>query len=95
MKKTLYRTYYKNPLSAGDFPDPSIVAVRDKGYYAYATHDAFSPTISNILCSHSWDLTHWSDPVGALVEMPCSERPKAGSRIATKYLPNLYDKTRA
>jgi arabinan endo-1,5-alpha-L-arabinosidase len=70
MKKTLYKTYYKNPLSAGDFPDPSVIAVRDKGYYAYATHDAFSPTINNILCSHSWDLTHWSDPVGALVEMP-------------------------
>jgi arabinan endo-1,5-alpha-L-arabinosidase len=70
MKKTLYRTYYKNPISAGDFPDPSIIAVRDKGYYAYATHDEFSPTINNILCSHSWDLTHWSDPVGALIAPP-------------------------
>ena len=70
MKKTLYRTYYQNPLSAGDFPDPSIIAVRDKGYYGYATHDEFSPTLNNILCSHSWDLTHWSEPVGALLAPP-------------------------
>jgi arabinan endo-1,5-alpha-L-arabinosidase len=70
MKKTLYKTYYQNPLTASDFPDPSIIAVRDKGYYAYATHDAFSPTLNNILCSHSWDLTHWSEPVGALAAAP-------------------------
>lgn len=61
---------YQNPLIATDFPDPSVLATGAGLYYAYATHDQFSPTPANILLSHSRDLIHWSEPVGALLEPP-------------------------
>ena len=61
---------YTNPLINNDFPDPSVIEVRGKGYFAYATHDEFSPTINNILVSHSWDLVNWSAPKGALLSPP-------------------------
>jgi arabinan endo-1,5-alpha-L-arabinosidase len=63
-------TYYTNPLSNDDFPDPSVIEVKGKGYYAYGTHDEFSPTINNILIKHSWDLVHWSESTGALLHPP-------------------------
>lgn len=61
---------YINPLTNNDFPDPSVIEVQRLGYFAYATHDDFSPTINNILVRHSWDLVHWSEPEGALLEPP-------------------------
>ena len=64
------QTEYTNPLLPTDFPDPSVIAVPGVGYFAYATHDAFSPTIPNILLSHSPDLVHWSEPTGALTRAP-------------------------
>ena len=64
------QSMYTNPVVNDDFPDPSIIKVEGKGYFAYATHDAFSPTLNNILVRHSWDLIHWSEAVGALVEPP-------------------------
>jgi arabinan endo-1,5-alpha-L-arabinosidase len=62
--------YYTNPVIDADFPDPSIIAVPGSGYFAYATHDEFSPTINNILVRHSPDLIHWSEAKGALAEPP-------------------------
>ena len=47
-----------------------MIATGQGLYYAYATHDQFSPTPANILLSYSHDLIHWSEPVGALVEPP-------------------------
>lgn len=64
------QTYYTNPLINDDFPDPSVIEVKNHRYYAYATHDEFSPTINNILVKHSWDLIHWSQVEGALVSPP-------------------------
>ena len=64
------KTSYINPLSQDDFPDASIIKIENKGYFAYATHDEFSPTINNILVKHSWDLIHWSESKGALLESP-------------------------
>lgn len=61
---------YKNPLVNADFPDPSVIAVKEGGYFAYATHDEFSPSLTNILLRHSWDLIHWSEPKGALKYPP-------------------------
>ncbi len=61
---------YQNPLLPTDFPDPSVLALPQGGYVAYATHDDFSPTLNNILLSRSQDLVHWSEPVGALAEPP-------------------------
>lgn len=61
---------YTNPVIDADFPDPSVIYVDGQGYYAYGTHDCFSPTINNILICHSHDLIHWSQPEGALKEMP-------------------------
>ena len=70
MKNDLYQTYYTNPVLPGDFPDPTVIAVEGEGYFAYATHDEFSPTQNNILVSHSWDLVTWSKPEGALNAAP-------------------------
>ncbi|MEX8546715.1 MAG: glycoside hydrolase family 43 protein [Mucilaginibacter sp.] len=61
---------YINPLINADFPDPSVIYVSGDGYYAYATHDAPSPTVNNIQLSYSKDLISWTKPEGALVEPP-------------------------
>ncbi|GAB3781410.1 hypothetical protein GCM10028818_35450 [Spirosoma horti] len=61
---------YQNPLVATDFPDPSVLLVSREGYYAYATHDQFSPTQANILLRRSPDLIHWSEATGALASPP-------------------------
>ena len=63
------QTQYKNPLLRTDFPDPSVIAT-DQGYFAYATHDEFSPTLPSILMSHSPNLIHWSEPKAALLHPP-------------------------
>src|SRR4051794_34431970 len=70
MPQQLFQTWYTNPLVNGDFPDPSVIFVEGRGYFAYGTHDAFSPTLNNILVSHSPDLIRWSKPQGALTEAP-------------------------
>lgn len=70
MEPPLTPTYYTNPLAPDDFPDPSVLAVPGQGYFAYATHDEFSPSLNNILVKHSWDLMHWSAATGALVAPP-------------------------
>lgn len=70
MAQQLLQTDYTNPIINDDFPDPSIIYVKDRGYFAYATHDIFSPTINNILIRHSTDLVHWSEAKGALVSPP-------------------------
>jgi arabinan endo-1,5-alpha-L-arabinosidase len=69
-KPQVLQTAYTNPLSADDFPDPSVVKVSGKGYYAYATHDQFSPSVNNILVKHSNDLVNWSPAKGALLAPP-------------------------
>lgn len=58
MQQELFETHYTNPLIAEDFPDPRIIEVGGQVYFAYATHDEFSPSINNILVKHSWDLVH-------------------------------------
>lgn len=70
MPQQLLQSYYTNPLTADDFPDPCVIEVEGQGYYAYATHDEFSPTINNILIKHSRDLVHWSESAGALLTPP-------------------------
>ncbi|MEP6596249.1 MAG: family 43 glycosylhydrolase [Ginsengibacter sp.] len=69
-RKEPLQTTYINPLVNDDFPDPSVIELPGLGYYAYATHDEFSPTINNILVRHSWDLINWSEAEGALTEPP-------------------------
>jgi arabinan endo-1,5-alpha-L-arabinosidase len=61
---------FKNPLINADFPDPSLIFVPGEGYYAYGSHDEFSPTINNIQVSFSKDLENWSKPSGALSQLP-------------------------
>lgn len=70
MQQDFVQTYYTNALTEEDFPDPRIIEVEEQGYFAYATHDEFSPTINNILVRHSWDLVHWSPSEGALLYPP-------------------------
>jgi arabinan endo-1,5-alpha-L-arabinosidase len=70
MQSSLFKTYYANPLTNEDFPDPRIIYVEGEGYYAYATHDEFSPSINNILVKHSRDLVNWSETKGALLAPP-------------------------
>ncbi len=70
MQQELFQTYYTNPLTADDFPDPRIIEVKGQGYFAYATHDEFSPTINNILVKHSLNLVDWSESKGALLFPP-------------------------
>jgi arabinan endo-1,5-alpha-L-arabinosidase len=69
MEQELLQTYYTNPLTNEDFPDPRIVEVKGQGYFAYATHDEFSPTLNNILVKRSMDLVHWSESKGALIPL--------------------------
>lgn len=61
---------YNNPVINADFPDPSVIYVPGDGYYAFGTHDEFSPTINNIQVSQSQDLINWTEPKGALIEPP-------------------------
>ena len=70
MKNKLIQTTYTNPLTQDDFPDASVIYIENEGYFAYATHDEFSPTINNILVKHSWDLIHWKETKGALLAPP-------------------------
>jgi arabinan endo-1,5-alpha-L-arabinosidase len=70
MQPQYLQTYYTNPLTTDDFPDPRIIEVKDEGYFAYATHDDFSPTINNILLKHSFNLVDWSESSGALLSPP-------------------------
>ncbi|HZG25916.1 MAG TPA: family 43 glycosylhydrolase [Chitinophagaceae bacterium] len=70
MEQELLQTYYTNPLTNEDFPDPRIIEVKGQGYFAYATHDEFSPTLNNILVKRSMDLVHWSESKGALISPP-------------------------
>ena len=46
---------YTNPVIAGDFPDPSVIRVREH-YYAAATTGGWSPFFS---IAHSKDLVNW------------------------------------
>jgi len=64
------QTTYTNPVINADFPDPSVIYVPGDGFYAYATHDEFSPTVNNIQLCRSDDLINWSKPEGALAEPP-------------------------
>lgn len=61
---------YINPIINDDFPDPSVIYVEGNGYFAYATHDDFSPTLNSILVRHSPDLIHWSAAEKALIASP-------------------------
>src|SRR5689334_1982097 len=70
MQQHLSKTSYINPLTHDDFPDASILEVKGKGYFAYATHDEFSPSLNNVLVKHSWDLINWSASTGALLSPP-------------------------
>ena len=70
MQQSLFHTSYTNPLTNDDFPDASVIHVPGEGYFAYATHDEFSPTINNILVKHSWDLINWGEAFGALLSPP-------------------------
>jgi arabinan endo-1,5-alpha-L-arabinosidase len=70
MSQNAVQTSYTNPLCHADFPDPRVIYVEGEGYFAYATHDQFSPTLNNILVRHSFDLVHWSEPSGALLHAP-------------------------
>lgn len=63
-------SFYTNPIINSDFPDPSVIYVPGDGYYAFGTHDEFSPTINNIQVCKSADMINWSEPEGALTEPP-------------------------
>ncbi|MFI5040651.1 MAG: glycoside hydrolase family 43 protein, partial [Acidimicrobiales bacterium] len=53
------------PVRAGDFPDPSVIAVGGI-YYAYSTQ----VYMDNVPVTTSVDLVHWSNPADALPQLP-------------------------
>ena len=61
---------YTNPLIPTDFPDPSILYVPGTGYFAYGTHDEFSPTVNSVQVAFSTDMVTWSAPAAALTAPP-------------------------
>jgi len=61
---------YKNPVLSADFPDPCVLEVPGEGFYAYATHDYFSPSPESIQVSFSKDMVKWTDPKAVLTEKP-------------------------
>jgi beta-xylosidase len=56
---------YRNPVIAGDFPDPTIIRVNDD-YYASATTSDFAPCYPLF---HSTDLINWNR-IGAIFNNP-------------------------
>lgn len=59
-------TTYRNPVIAGDFPDPTIIRV-DKNYYAAGTSSDFAP---HYPLYHSVDLINWERIGFCLMETP-------------------------
>ena len=64
---SLDRTAYRNPVLAGDYPDPSVIRVGERDFWATATSTEWAPQFPLF---HSTDLVRWT-PVGAIF----SERP--------------------
>jgi len=58
-------SFYKNPVIAGDFPDPTIIRV-ENDYYAAGTSCDFAP---NYPIYHSTDLVNW-ERIGAVFNEP-------------------------
>lgn len=56
---------FRNPILAGDYPDPSILKDGDDYYLTHSSFDA-SP---GLLLWHSRDLVNW-EPVGPVLEQP-------------------------
>lgn len=59
------KTFYTNPIIAGDFPDPTIIRVGDT-YYAAGTTNDFAP---NYPIYESKDLVNWKQ-IGAVFDQP-------------------------
>lgn len=57
---------YKNPVIAGDHPDPSIIRV-GKDYWATCTSSAWGPLFPLL---HSTDLVNWEQTGGVLAQRP-------------------------
>ncbi len=55
-------TTYRNPVLAGDYPDPSIIRV-GREYYMVNTSEMYTP---GLLIWHSRDLVHWAPVTYAL-----------------------------
>ncbi len=70
MLSKFIHSVYTNPVVDDDFPDPRIIEVEGHGFFAYATHDEFSPTLNNILVRHSPNMVNWSKAQGALQALP-------------------------
>ena len=58
--------FYKNPVIAGDIPDPSIIRV-ENDYYAVGTSCDFAP---NYPIYHSTDLVNWTRISSVFSEPP-------------------------
>ncbi|MBK6282623.1 MAG: family 43 glycosylhydrolase [Draconibacterium sp.] len=64
--KTEPENFYKNPVIAGDIPDPSIIRV-ENDYYAVGTSCDFAP---NYPIYHSTDLVNWTRISSVFSEPP-------------------------
>jgi beta-xylosidase len=62
---TLTKTYH-NPVYRGDSPDPSVIRVGDRDFYATTTSTEWAPQFPLL---HSRDLVHWQQ-VGAVFPKP-------------------------
>ena len=65
------RAAYRNPVLSGDYPDPSLIRVGERDFWATATSTEWAPQFPLF---HSTDLVHWT-PVGAVF----NERPSWSS----------------
>ena len=61
---------YRNPLTAFEFADPTVLRAPDGWYYAYATQGAPAGKTLNIQVARSRDLVRWDAPSDALPRKP-------------------------
>lgn len=61
---------FRNPVVAGNFPDPTVIRARNGWYYAYATNTTVNGKLLNIQVLKSKDLLHWQSCGDALPEKP-------------------------
>ncbi len=62
--------YYKNPVYAPDFPDPTAIKAQDGYFYAYSTQSRRGNGPQYVPIIRSRDLVNWTEVGGALQKLP-------------------------
>src|SRR5579875_1511258 len=58
---------YRNPVQAGDYPDPSVIRVGERDFWAATTSTEWAPYFPLL---HSRDLIHWEHVDAVFAQRP-------------------------